>query len=475
MKITAASMIPILLSVASYSMADISNADCGLGYDTLLGEKRPSPFQKVYCDIRELHETQHSAIQIVHDYRDIIKLLKIAYNEKFFKNYFVQKLMNNTNINRYTITIAVVENQNIYENYIQHHTDEQNVSNHSYGDCYIASVKNGGMHLLLYHIQTEAEYEYHKIFKKLTRENLTVRHLQKFLQSLPPEKISVREYFSKGLGGIPTQELAESFQHEAYFKDLLEKNALPYRYTLQKYRLYDNNQTKQRRKKLISEIDTILQMQYNINSYRYYRLHEAQFQKIPKAQELALFNSINRYKDIIAHTIQQHNLSIKETNSTICPLPERYNACAGIKKEQIKPETISFKINKFPLKPDTNNTITFTLTDKLDIQNRGKITRSKIKLSVRIGTKFHEETQKTKLLFDSYVDFPSLRFKNIKNNYGKITFTLPFNRYTQQKEIQGNGIIQKAQCGYDLSATGIMKVFCKDIKFSPIVLETANE
>ena len=476
MKIPTISLLPALLTAASYSTVNISNADCGLGYDTYLGEKRPSPFQKVYCDIRELHEKENSIIKVVQDYRDIIKLLKIPYNAKFFKNYFVQKLMNNTDINRYTITIAVVESQDIYENYIRNYTNEHNISSHVYGDAYIVSVKNGGIHLLLYHIQTKENYEHKAVLKKLGKQKLTMPRLQTFLKHLPPEQITISEYFSKGLNAIPTQDLTESFQHETYFDDIVKKNALPYRYTLKKYKLPENNQTAQDKVKLSDTIDIILQMQYNINSYRYYRLHEVQFQKIPKTQALKLFNTINRYKDMIAHTLQQPNiLPTQEINSTISPLPTRYNACAGTKKVQIKPETITFEIGEFSLKPNPDTKITLALSNKFDIQNHGKIIRSEIKFSVNIGTAFHKEIKKTHILLDSYVDFPSLLFTNIKNNYGQITLTLPFSRYTQQQEVQGNGIIQKARCGYDLSAKKVMKVYCKDIKFNPIILETVNE
>ena len=384
--------------------------------------------------------------------------------------------MNNPYINRYTITIAVAETNYLYEAYLKSHSRFYETNNTKrFGDSYISAVQTGGKHLILYHIQTLGEAAYEKMLHKLQKYTGNIKDLEAFLQKIPSDDITIKEYFTKELSGIPTEDLAESFQQTQYFEKLLHQRAVPLHYRLHRYPLHEDSNRTLLRDKVISRIDTLLHMQYTLNGYHYFRHHPDQFAKVSGEEARKLYQTFEKYKIDIAQSMQQENLPLDTITADPVTLPERDKACGGIRIKEIKPENIHFNIDTKALKPDGKSNIRFDLSTTLDIQNHGKLTRTKTKLTVSINKLLHETRTKTKILFDTYIDFPSLRFQNIQNNYGSIAFALPFDKYTQEKTIQGSGIIQHARCGYDLSSTGMMKVYCKDITYKKIKIELINE
>jgi hypothetical protein len=448
--------------------------DCGQGFDTLSGKLKNTPFKKYYCDTRTIKDDKEK-IKIIHNYIDLIQLLNISYNKKIFKNHFIQKLMYNPYINQYTITLAYYESKDLYENYIKEKEfspDFNSTNEEKYGNSYIQSVQSGGEHLILYHIQTNSQREYELILKKLNKKINNKKLLKNFLTTFSPEKIVIKEYFSKNLLGTPVNTLNESFRQSNYFKTLVEERPVPYRYLLNYYETSPHND-KEVENRL--NIQKLFKIQSFINNYNYFRHNSEQFPNISNKKKIDLHQKISTLKQVLAKTIQQEQFFDINLSSTSCKgLPSRHTAYATLKTLTLDEENISLQLKNIHEKIDPQKKIKLILTTKIDIKNHGKVTRLENRLTVIFNNQ-QEETKQTKILFDSYVNFPSLRFKNIQNNYGTVQFSFPFTKYTQEKEIKGNGILKQAFCGYDLNTQGIMNIYCKNIKYTDIKIELVHE
>ena len=181
---------------------------CGLGYNSLEGELKQSPFPKIKCKITNKTTSYKENIKIIKNYNELFQFINTPENKKFFDNYWTKKLLDNPYINDYTITLAVFEQYTLYQNKCLNKLspNEQNLSKTIYGDSYIKSVDAGGKHLILYHIQTHSRNEYTKLLKKLKKAVKTTHTLQTYLRE-QESKIIYKEYFSKNLSAIPAADL----------------------------------------------------------------------------------------------------------------------------------------------------------------------------------------------------------------------------------------------------------------------------
>jgi hypothetical protein len=466
-------LFSFLLSTSSSLSAQIAISDCGQGFDTLSGELKNTPFKRYYCDTKNV-KNNIEEVKIIHNYIDLIQLLNISYNKDILKNHFIQKLIHNPYINQYTITLAYYASRDLYENYIKEkeYSPDFNITNiEKYGNSYIQSVRSGGQHLILYHIQTKSKREYELILKRVNKKINSIKALKEYLSKLSSENIVIKEYFSKNLLGTPVNTLNESFQQSDYFKTLVEEKPVPYRYLLNYYKT-SSQKTKEEENRL--KIQKLFEIQFFINSYNYFRHNNTQFPNISEKKKMILHQKISSLKHILAKTIQQEEFTDINLSASYKELPSRHTAYATLKTFTLNKENITLQLENIHEKTNPKKDIKLTLTTKIDIKNHGKVTRLENQLAVTFNN-HHEQIKQTKILFDSYVNFPSLRFKNIQNNYGIIQFSFPFNKYTQEKEIKGSGIIKQAFCGYDLNTQGIMTIYCKNIKYADIKIELVHE
>ena len=463
-----------LILISNLFSDKIQNTDCGSGYDSLKGIIKDSPFNPPYCDTRSVNTEKKTLLIIINNLNELFEKIEIPKTEKFFKNYIVQKILNNPHLNRYTITILYYERQDCFETFLKNKNIDANTTNiKKYGDSYIEKIKNGGKHIVLFHIPTNSGKSYTDIYKKIKKNLITLKTFEQYIKKLSTSNnIIIKEYFSKELEAIPTTELTEIFHQTNYFDDLIKTHPIPYQYHIKAYKLPVDQNRSNLRKYLSDNLSTLFNIQYQLNNYRYFRHHADQFKPIDNNTSIALQTLSQTYTKIMHHKTKRTNIYKKDLNNATISridqiLPEQYKAYAGNEIISLPPAQLSLTIPNFNDKINPNKVFKIEIQSKIDIQNKGKLARIKNIIKFH-DNKLSEQKKEIKILCDTYVNYPDLKFKNISNNYGSLLLTLPFSKYTQYQKIKGTGIIKNAICGYDLHTDKTLHVLCKDIEYTPI-------
>ena len=444
------------LSTTTYLYATPEIEACGQGYDSLHGTLKESPFMKIKCKLNDTKHPYFVKIKFIENYSDLFTFLDIPKNKKFFKNYWTQKLLNNQYINDYTITLAQLEEFTLYQNLCTNTliNKEQNLSHEVYGDSYIKNIDVGARHLTLYHIQTHSQNEYRSIRKKISRLLPDTDKLKKFLLS-QNKKVIYKEYFSKELPAIPANDLNTTFIQTKYFIRTTKSNPLPYKFGLKYYQPADKAYLSVKK-----PISTALTLQYQLNNYIYYRRHTNEFKPLQNN-----INTLYEQQSDLKRNLRIIKRSYKDLNiSSNFHLPTRYQHYANNTPLSLKKEQIILHTTTQYKKINPTLKLKLELFTKLQIKNNHKLLR----MENTLHYKLEHETQKTKksnIVCDTYVNYPGLRLESVKNNFGSLEVLFDFNKYNQEKAIEGSGIIKSATCGYKLKKNGKLDIYCKDIQY----------
>ena len=462
------------------SYADIAVDDCGRGYDSLKGALRERIVPASQCHTKGVDQSHHIVTRIIKNYDDLFKLLEIQYDESFFQKRLVRKILDNWHINPYTITIAQYEEKTLFETIIPgrapYIAKDMNISTfyHRYGDAMVSAVETGGRHLILWHIETPSEKIYRRLEAQLSHVKLEKKLADRLRKIEKKYPIIVKEYFSRFLQGIPTDDLNTSLDRSDYFQTLLSSSARPYRYTLKPFmeisRKLNISQTKER---VYVNIQNFLIDAYARNAYTYYRHHESDFFPLDNQTKKALRN----YVKGISNSMKQHNqkkmtlLEQKSGDTILKMLPKRFRAAIPKQnKLSIPYQQITFDIPNFASKIQPHQTMKISLSSQLDLQHRGKIMRLSHLIEINYGDQTFKKRNK-KILYDTYINFPGLVFAKISQNYGICSQKICFDKYIKTFTLHCSGIIKEAHCHYSLQIDKTLTLTCDQVKYRPFKTE----
>ncbi len=472
--------IPLLsvclsLVIATCSAMQISNDACGKGYDTISGEIRQSPFERRDCQTSVAKSPIHQMIGIVENYDQLFKWIGIPCNKAFFQHSLVRRLLENSNINPYTVTIALIEQRDLFDTscnntvHLSKKSDQSHIY-HLYGDAYISHVMTGGRDVILYHIQTPSLKTKKSVLKQFAGEPLTKKMLKRKLTYMAQKyPIVIKEYFSEFLHGVPASDINESLHHTAYFENITRSNGKPYRYMITHYRRYPDQNLSEKTKILQKEIDTILKNTYAYNAYHYYRHHQKDFLRITPQKRRELNSLSERSQRMINRLFSGEwpgHIDINSSEEMEALIPNRYKSPLPKSNNQKVPsQNITFKIEDFAKIIAPKESLYFQFDVMVDIQNQGKLVRITKTLIVKRNNKTYNKSDK-QILYDAYVDFPGIRFAALSQNYGSCNQRIHFDKYTKSFPLKCSGIVGKAYCQYSLAANGVLSLSCQAEKIA---------
>ncbi len=464
----------------SYSDTTINNDKCGYGYNTYEGIIKESPFSKPKCITLAQNSNRKIKLIQITNLKHLFKHLSIPQNKQFFNNYFVKKIFDNPHINSYTLTYMIYQDITVFKTVIQNDKIDLNYEDQDFikkfGDSYIKEVKSGGEHIVFFHILTDSLLEYKKSKKTLKRSLGSLKKFQKAIENISKKHhIVVKEFFTKPLEFIPANELSQTFISFDNFTKFIKKNNIPYKFTIAKYQDLNTTSIEENKKILQTIINNLLSIKYRLNNYNYYRHNLDLFLPLDENRSRKIRTTYTKYKNLLKD-IQQNPTNFTELNTTIPKeeLPKRYKASTLQQTITIKPQSLTLSTEELIPKVQPQKNIKIYLQSKLDIQNHGQLLRIINTLSYKIEDKKYTKTD-TRLLFDTYVNFSGLRFESILNDYGTATLSVAFNKYEQYINIEGAGIIDKADCGYEVTTNNKLKISCKNIKYKPIKIKFIHE
>ncbi len=174
-------------------------------------------------------------------------------------------------------------------------------------------------------------------------------------------------------------------------------------------------------------------------------------------------------------------------------IPLRYKA--SIPKEKLKvaeKKLFAFK-RKEAVNDESHKSVKapwIELNTLFHIEKKGKIIflTSAMKAKKDEKTSFYRKNHE--IVFDTYIDFPGLRFKEIENKKGSL-FTNTITEKLNWKKFKGKGVLKSAFCGYDIEGEedkanmGCVKILFNDLKVSfvheedflkePVIYERADK
>ena len=447
-----------LLCSTSYLHAEITELDCGKGYDSYKGEVKERLIKENACQTIPQSSCKTN-VELINDYQSLIALLEIPVNKNMFKNYLVKKLLDDPHINHYTLTIAYYDRIDLFKKRCTTEPDinetNSTLIHKKYGDKYITDVITGAKHIILYHIPTQSKRELERI-KKLCKQVKTSAQLQILLKNLHKEgkTIIIKEWLDSKNSFADTAELEKSFLQSQYFAKSIQKLAHPYRYQFKD--ILSNSKDKKllkKKKDLKLTIFTILTDILRLNDYHFYRRHSKTFLPVDQRKKHSYYKEIERLNKLKATLISNYIPSkIFSKKQEDLNIPKRYAAPLPDSPEQaLPPRIIKFVITNFTSKIDPEKELDIHIANNIDILQKGNLLRISDRLKVIYQNKTYNSEQRH-ILIDTYVNYPGLYIDQISSTYGDMGYHSTFDKYENNFNTTGKGIIKKAECKYNLLA-----------------------
>ncbi len=428
-----------------------NNFQIGLGYDYNSSQVIASPFKDFEIKTKPSHQKSIQKIVLIKNFEDLIQKLEFEQTLSNVKNKKVQKLLNDRNINNYTLTYLIYNKVTNFESLLQSKQQDLNVT-------YIDSIDIGGEFIALIHIKTQSLNDYNKI-KKM---KVSWKDLDKFEQKLNKlsnkHVITFKNIITADDTFFPVNNLKDLIQNAKTFTKDIKDHEVP-------YRVHIKNKINQ------TSIKPYLNALQAVNNLEYIRRNREQF----------------TYKqNINTPTIESKKISEQLTNLSTKTMtilkktvdriiyPKRHHACTNNIATNISTINIQSKIleKRYPkILEDVFLTVNYDF--KIKIENRGSvILLNWIKTVKESDILIHQE-KNSKILFDSYINFKDLKASYITGiSYGNISYSTKFDSYEKNSSIQGTGIINNANCGYTIiDQSGKLEIGCKNIKIKDLEIK----
>jgi len=381
----------------------------------------------------------------------------------------VKKLLDNTHLNPYTVTVAFFERFDLYDNALEGAlTLPRSLPFERYGDSYVTHVITGGTHLILYHIVTKSDKAYRDMVKRISKalgDRTDISSLLKTIDKTDP--VIVKEYFTGGLEAVTTQELEESFKRTDYFQGVVKASTLPYRRLIRNYPNDKREERSRLKKRILTKLNHIFAYAYQYNAYHFYRHHSEDFFPLPSNEKRELAAKAELLHRRIGKALKNFSSMEENLSDLTMQIPRRYQAAIpDMSQLTIPPQALKLRIENFNQIPYPPKKYLLRLTAQLDIQNSGKIVRINQNMTL-VDQNLTYNISDKQILFDTYVDYPGLRFKELEKSYASATTTLLFDKYDKRFTLKGGGLIEAAECKYRLAQKSLT-IKCNPIQYKKI-------
>jgi hypothetical protein len=442
----------------------------GLGYDSNTLELKPSPFEEFDTKKENKNKNIKKIIQIK-SYEELFDELGLEKQFYSLESKIVKKLLNNQYINNYTLTYLIYNRVINYQTklYIQEPVTiniDNNFTNH-YGTSYINSIDFGGEYIALIHIKTNSVNDYKKIEKVFNKKYLSWQNIDKFMNEIKKlsstHSITFKNIINADNIIVPANNLKNIIENAKNFSKDIHNKTTPYRVEL---RSYDY-------KKEQNDIIPYLKAKLISNNFEFIERNKDQFKKNIN------LNSFKNISSFLSKT-QKYNCYpsdefINSLNYVTYPKRYRYNMI----KTPIKLEPINLAQNIILKKyKKIDDKIIFKLNYDFDIKikNSGKIVLINWTKSVYENEKEIHREKNSKILLDGYVNYKGLKAINLtNNNFGTLTYTTKFDCFEKNETIEGQGIIENANCGYSIDNIGTINISCKNIKLKKLDIKFQHD
>jgi hypothetical protein len=387
----------------------------------------------------------------IKNFKELIQELKIEKSFRNFKNKKIKKLLSDTNINNYTLTYLIYVKKTNFERKL--HTDIKDCNS-----TYINSIDIGGEFIALIHIKTKSQNEY----KKIKKIKLTWQNLDKIEEIAKTNMVTFKNILITDGTFVSANNLKTLIKNAKSFSNDILHHEVPYFVQTNK-NIEDTNQ---------SSINSYLKALQTINNLEYIRRNQKEFSKENNNTTPTIVG-----KKIAELLTQQKMEEVDEIVKKVV-YPKRFNAYNENLSTQIdKINLPSKKIErKYPkILEDVNISVNYNFDIK--IRNRGKVVLLQWIKTVKIANKIIHEEENSKILFDSYINFKNLKASQFKgNNIGSIVFENKFDAYEKNSTINGNGIIDSANCSYKIvDQNGTLEIECNNIKLKKLDIKFEHE
>ncbi len=470
----------------------------GQGFDLLKNKIKNSPFENIQKEI--FNDTQKVTfnLKFIPNNLSLAKELNLLNNNEFLlqnskkEAFFEDSLIDDYSLN-YLLDVKVINSFEILKNPKLSKEAQKLLKNSKefkklYGDYFINGILKGGEFLALIKINTNSKLDYKNIKRDIDLLNLKWSKKDRFLKILKNlsknHQIDIKNLIISNSEILPSDNLEDLFKNAEIFPSKIYSDSVDIEMILTPYEQLKSSIDN----KISKKIKTIyLNYQTLKNDLFFILRNDSQFRfnLLKKKQQLINYKKLMdllsdnfllmklnyqrfikgeiNYEDIIK------NIEFKKEYEEI-EIPQRYKATIPNKKVKVPSKKI-FATNKGKNIKDHNNTKApwIDLLSYFHIEKNGKILFLTSKIEAKNSKGEFLQKENNEIVLDTYIDFPGLRFIDIKNKKGEL-FTNTLNSKNNWKKFKGEGVIKSAYCGYDIEgeekreSMGCVEINFKDLK-----------
>ena len=488
-------IISLQITVSLSSALSCKNIHCGSSLSLLEGVINSSPFTTDCLQSPVQYAPVIKAVKI-ESLEQLIDYLGLEKNLFLFQIPFIRKLLRDENFNAYTISILLyIKIPEYQERVDQNATQSLDLMikqigkkrfQKQFGEGYLSAVQRGREFIGIIHIRTKSANDYQKIDEKIehTLHEYNSDKLEKTLIEISADHImNIKNYLSDECQ-IPAATDPIALLKSA--KTFLLSKCISSDIVKTKMELFPIGNIKELKKALKAQTDLIevfLKCKRKINSLRYIEKHPEEFKGIP---DLETYDRLSSSIMSIENSIIKRHLDINESKRTLIACLNYPNSLLRY-KNLIPQKAISLPKREFAFILKKHNDLfrIVGLKKKLDYHYKATIDitkNGKVLILNELHTLLFNNSEifrqkNAHILFDTYVNFPGLRFKRINSvKFGTLKFSFDYDRFSQFSKINGSSVIDKAECGYEVEdSNGTLKFICKEITFKPLSISFKHE
>lgn len=497
--------------------------DFAVGFDTLSEEVRKSAVQTPSVQTNQGNQEVSFKISLIPNSRVLAKELgflnggSTIFNETQKASFIRENKINDYSLT-YLLYVKVKNSSSSLKNPVELSQEAKDILlakgkkadkikkfRDLYGDSFIKEIIYGGDFIGLIQISTKSKYDYKNIKDEINfiglKWNKKDALLKAFKDIAKTHEVNIKNIVLSDLNIIPADNLDELFKNAELFPGKIYNHGIPIEDIITPYTVFDEYKTLYKEDNTTK--DTLLNIRKifldhltlkNNLSFIMKNNKEFRFDPVKKKENMVNYNKIAdkndknsilielnfkrfKKKEIKAKDILKDIEPIKNYLSDL-NIPKRYRAFLiseplnisekkvfAVKKRDRKDLNVTFLDKKAPW---------IALKTLFHIEKQGKI----IFLTSDIIAKKDEKTflkrDNNEILFDTYVDYPGLRFKQIKNKTGEL-FTDTVKENQNWLRFEGKGVIKSAYCGYDIDGNEESSMGCVKISFDQLKVKFEHE
>ncbi|NPA81097.1 MAG: hypothetical protein GXO31_00625 [Epsilonproteobacteria bacterium] len=486
----------------------------GEGFDLIKNEIKNSPLKNIQTETFNDTQKVTFSLKFIPDIKTLANELNLLNNFEFLledskKSSFLEDALIDDYSLNYLLYVKVInsfeilkEDSNLSKEIkeILKQKNSKEKFQEKYGDYFVRGVLKGGEFIGLIKIYAKSKFDYKNIKDEIGLISLKWNHKDQFIRLLKEisknHQIDIKNLIIANSEILPSDNIEDLFKTAEVFPSKIYDNSTPIEIILTPYenlptpskknqeiskeikKRYLNYQTLKNDLFFIMRNDS--QFRFDLSNKKKLMINYKKIMDTCKNDSLLLKLNYNRFRkneikfeDIIkeAAPVQEYIKDLKIPsrykaylpNSPI-PAPEKKIFASRISERNITNPHPKTKAPWIDLKTD------------FSIEKNGKIIFLNSLLTAknsRNKTLFRENHE---IVFDTYVDFPGLRFSKIKEKEGNL-FTDTITKENNWQKFKGEGVLKSAYCGYDIEGEEekIEDMGCVQISFKDLDIEFSHE